>query len=141
MNPIVKNILAVIAGLVLGGLVNAGIVALGSSILPTPEGVDPNDIESIRANAHLYSWKHFINPFLAHAIGTLVGAFVVAKIAVSSHKKLSYLIGLIFMIGGIMMAVMIPELKYFSMVDILLAYFPFAWLGWSLAGKPNNQVA
>jgi hypothetical protein len=139
MSPLLRNILAVIAGAVIGGIVNIGIITLGPNLIPSPEGVNPNDIESIKANVDLYGFKHFIVPFLAHALGTLVGAFVAVKIGISKHKTLAYIIGGLFFIGGAMMAFMIQEFWKFSIIDLLLAYFPMAVLGWSLAGKGGDN--
>jgi len=36
MNPIIKNILAVLAGVVLGSAVNMGIIMISGSIIPPP---------------------------------------------------------------------------------------------------------
>lgn len=134
MNPILRNILAVVAGVVLGGLVNAGLINFSPSIVPLPEGVDPNDIESIKANIHLYEFKHFLMPFLAHALGTLVGAFVAAKLAVSHQMKFALGIGAFFLLGGIMAISMIPGPTWFAVMDLALAYLPMGWLGGKLGG-------
>jgi hypothetical protein len=137
MPTILRNILAVIAGLFIGGIVNAGIITLGSDLIAPPVGVDPNDIASIKAHADQYGIRHFIVPFLAHGLGTLVAAFIVTKIAISNQKKLSYIVAAFFLIGGAMMAFMLPEFWIYSIFDLLFAYFPMAILGWSLAGKKN----
>lgn len=135
MNPILRNILAVVAGLVIGVLINSGIIAISGSIVPLPEGVDPNDIESIKANIHRYSTMHFIMPFLAHAIGTLAGAFICAKIAASKKLILSLIIGVFFLLGGIMMVTMLPSPAWFNALDLVVAYLPMAWLGFILGKK------
>ena len=140
MNPILKNILAVLAGLIIGGAVNYGIIAISNSIVPLPEGVDPSDIESIKANIHLYKPKHFIMPFLAHALGTLAGAFTAAKIAASHQKTIGIAIGAFFLVGGIMAASMIPGPVWFKVLDLVVAYLPMGALGASLAMGKRNQV-
>ncbi len=139
MSPLLKNILAVIAGAIIGGLVNYGIIAIGPNLIPPPEGVNPSDIESIKANVGLYETKHFIVSFLAHALGTLVGAFIAVKLGVSKHRTLAYVIGGLFFIGGAMMAFMLPAFWKFSIVDLLIAYFPMGVIGWILAGKGDNN--
>ena len=53
MNPVLKNILAVIGGIAIGMGVNMGLIILSGSIIPPPEGVDPMNAESIKANIHL----------------------------------------------------------------------------------------
>ena len=49
MHPILKNILAVIAGLVIGGLVNQLLVTIGTKIIPLPNGAVVATLESIDA--------------------------------------------------------------------------------------------
>jgi len=136
MNPILKNILAVIAGVAVGMIINGLLINISSSLIPLPEGVDPNDFESIKTGMHLYAPKHFIMPFLAHALGTLAGAFTMAKIAASHPIKLGLLIGAFFLIGGVMMVQMLPETPtWFAALDILGAYLPMGWLGVKLANR------
>lgn len=134
MNPILRNVLAVVAGFILGSIVNMGIIQFGGALIPPPEGVNPADIESIKASMHLYEAKHFVIPWLAHALGTLVGAFVAVKLAASHHLKLALGIGVFFLLGGIMAANMIGAPLLATVVDLIGAYLPMAWLGARLAG-------
>jgi len=135
MSPLVRNILGFIAGCVIGGVVNAAIVGLGSNLVAPPEGVDPNDIESIKSNMHLYQPKHFIIPFLAHALGALFGGFIAARIAATRQLSIATAVGFFFLIGGIAMIFMLPETPtWFKAVDLLLAYIPMAYLGGKIAG-------
>lgn len=138
MNPILRNVLAVIAGAVIGGAVNMGLITIGPEFIPLPEGIDPNDMASLEANAHLMETKHFLFPFLAHALGTLVGAFLAAKFGASRQMMLALIIGAFFLAGGITAASMIPSPTWFIVSDLALAYIPMAWLGWKLAGSPTN---
>lgn len=133
MNPTLRNILAVVAGLIIGGLVNMGIVSLSPAIIPPPEGMDPSDMESIKEFMPQMEFRHFIFPFLAHALGTLVGAFAAAKLAVSKHMTFGLIIGAFFLIGGIMMVVQLPSPMWFNIVDLVGAYIPMGYLGVKLA--------
>ncbi|MBK7407185.1 MAG: hypothetical protein IPL49_19070 [Saprospirales bacterium] len=134
MHPILRNILAVIAGIFVGGMVNMGIIMLSSSIIPLPEGVNPADPESLKAGIHLFEPKHFIFPFLAHALGTLVGAYLTALIAANRKMILALVIGVVFLIGGIINVVNLPAPLWFDVLDLVAAYIPMGWLGWKLAG-------
>jgi hypothetical protein len=129
MNPIIRNILAVIAGLVVGSMVNMGIIAISSSIIPPPEGADVTTMDGLKASLHLFQPRHFIFPFLAHALGTLVGAIIAGMIAATHKMKFALSIGLIFMIGGIINVVMLPSPLWFTIVDLAGAYIPMGWLG------------
>lgn len=135
MNSTVKNILAVIAGLVIGSIVNMGLITISGSIIPPPEGVDNSTMEGLKESMHLFQPKHFIFPFLAHALGTLVGAFIASKIATSRKMTFAMVIGVFFLIGGITSVMMLPSPTWFSILDIVVAYIPMAWIGGKLAIK------
>ncbi len=135
MNKTLKNILILIGAMIVGSIVNMAIVMMSGSIIPLPEGVDPSDVESIKANIHLYTPKHFIFPFLAHALGTLVAGMIVGKWIVGKKDLWIGLVGGLFLGGGITAASMIPAPTWFIIVDLVLAYIPMAWLGWKLVRK------
>jgi len=133
MNKALQNSLALIFGLIIGAIVNMLIVSFGPALIAPPEGVDVNDIESIKANLYLYSPIQFLIPFLAHALGTLTGALVTAKIAKSHQLTFALIVGVFFLFGGIMMVVMLPTAPiWFILLDLLVAYIPMGYLGWKL---------
>jgi hypothetical protein len=129
MNPMIRNVLAVIAGLVVGSVANMGIIAISSSIIPPPEGADVTTMDGLKASMHLFQPRHFIFPFLAHALGTLLGAIIAGMIAATHKMKFALSIGLIFMIGGIINVVMLPSPLWFTIIDLLGAYIPMGWIG------------
>ncbi len=135
MNPILRNVLAVVAGFILGSVVNMGIISISGSIIPPPDGVDPSDIESIKASMHLYKPIHFLFPFLAHALGTLSGAYLAARLGASRKQILALVIGIFFLLGGIMVSNMLPAPSWFTVVDLFIAYLPMAWLGGLLGSR------
>ena len=135
MNPIIRNILAVVAGIIIGGAVNMGIILISSSIIPPPEGADITTMEGLKASMHLMQPKHFIMPFLAHALGTLVGASIAATIVVNHKMKFALAIGGWFLLGGIVNIFMLPSPIWFTVVDLAGAYIPMSYLGGKLATK------
>ncbi len=60
MNPILRNILAVIAGVIVGGIVNMSIVMISGTVIAPPEGVDVTTTEGLKASMHLFEPKHYI---------------------------------------------------------------------------------
>lgn len=135
MKKILLNILAIILGLFVGAFVNMTIINISGSIIPPPNGIDVSTEEGLKAAIPLFETKHFLFPFLAHAIGTLVGAFVTALIAKTHRKILALVIGLAFLVGGIMMILMVPSPIWFTLTDLLLAYIPMALLGYAISVK------
>jgi hypothetical protein len=138
MNPIIRNILAVIVGSFVAMFVNGSIISLGGEMLPVPEGIDPNDIESIKANIDRYTPVHFIAPFLAHAIGSLVGAIIACLIGVSRHRLLALIVVGFHFLGGLAMVVMLDFKPIsFTVIDLVFAYFPMGLLAWKMTGSKN----
>ena len=133
MNPIVRNILAVLAGAVAGSAVNMGIIMMSGSIIPPPEGADVTTVEGLKASMHLFQPRHFIFPFLAHALGTFAGAWLAARIAANHKMTFALVIGVFFLAGGIANIFMLPSPTWFTLIDLLGAYIPMAFLAGKLA--------
>ena len=134
MNPVLRNILAVIAGFIIGSIVNSGLVMLGHYIFPI-EGIDSShDAEALKRIMPTLGAEYFIFPFLAHALGTLAGAYAAAMIAFHHKMKMALVVGILFLLGGIAAVFMIPAPTWFVLLDLLMAYLPMAWLGGKLAG-------
>jgi len=139
MKPLLRNILALIAGLVFGGLVNMGIIMISGSIIPPPEGVDNTTMEGLKESMHLFQPKHFIMPFLAHALGTLVGALLTALIVTKDKMKWALPVGAFFLLGGVANVVMLPSPAWFNVLDLIFAYLPMAYISATLAVKFQNK--
>lgn len=139
MSTIPKNILAVVGGVVIGGLVNMGIITLGPKIIPLPDGVDMSDMDKFAENLQLFRPANFIAPWMAHALGTLVGAFFAAKIAATRKMTFAFGIGAFFLIGGITMVAMYGGPLWFIAADLFAAYLPMAYVAAVLAGANRSQ--
>ena|SRR5688572_17308934 len=128
MPNMLRNVLAVVAGIVIGSAVNMALIALGPSLIPPPAGADMTTAEGLSRAMRLLEPRHFVMPFLAHALGTLAGALAAWLIAASHKARFAYAIGVLFLCGGIAAGVMIPAPAWFIALDLLVAYLPMAWL-------------
>lgn len=132
MKNILRNIISVIVGAIIGSVVNMGIVMLSSSIIPLPQGVDMTNLaEGIK----LFEPKHYIMPFLAHALGTFVGSIIAAIISKNKKLLVALIIGAFFVVGGILNAIQLKFPVSYTLIDLLLAYIPMAYLAYLLAKK------
>jgi hypothetical protein len=129
MPNVLRNVLAVLAGIAVGTVVNMALITVSPSLIPPPAGVDVNSAESLSKAMHLFEPRHFIMPFLAHAVGTLAGALAAYLIAASYKAQIAYAIGAVFLCGGVAASFMIPAPTWFIALDLLAAYLPMAWLG------------
>ncbi len=135
MNSIVRNILAVVLGIVACFAAKFIIISISGSIVPPPEGMNMNDLESIKANAHLFQPKHFIMPFLDHSLGSLIGGLVAALVAANRKITFALVIGALHLVGGIFAAMLIPAPLWFIVLDLIVAYIPMAYLGGLIASR------
>jgi len=140
MKRVFRLILAVIAGLFIGSVVNMALVMASGHIIPSPAGVDTTTTEGLKAAMPLFEPKHFLFPFLAHAIGTLVGAFIATLAAPGRICGPAWAVGAFFLIGGIAAVAMLPSPLWFTVVDLVLAYLPMAWLGHRLAARGHRTA-
>jgi hypothetical protein len=129
MHPILRNVVAIVAGVVVGGIVNGAIISISADVIPPPEGAVLTTEEGLKAAMQLMEPKHFIMPWLAHAMGSLVGGMLAALIAATQKIRFALSIGLVFLLGGIYMVILLPSPWWFTLVDLVGAYLPMAFLG------------
>jgi hypothetical protein len=128
MPHLLRNVLAILAGIVIGGGVNMALITLSPSLIPPPAGVDVNNAESLINGMHLFEPRHFVMPFLAHALGTFVGALAAYLIAATYRARMAFVIGAVFFCSGVAASFMLPAPAWFIALDLLAAYLPMAWL-------------
>jgi len=133
MVKFLRLFLAVLAGLVVGSVVNMGLILVSGRVIPPPPGADVTTAEGLKASLHLFEARHFVFPFLAHALGTLSGAFAAGLLAPGRSALPASIVGGLFLAGGLVNAFLLPAPLGFTALDLVLAYVPAAWLGQALA--------
>ena len=133
MHVLLRLIAACLAGLITGSLVNGGILKLADVLLPPPAGVDMHSMAGLQAALPTLPALHFLGPWLAHAGGTLAGAWLASRLLPPRQWTGALLVGLLFLAGGITMAWQLPAPRWFELTDLLLAYLPMTALGHWLA--------
>lgn len=141
MPKLLRNVLAVIAGFVIGAIVNSALIAASPSIIPPPAGVDVKNAESLSRSIHLFEPRHFVMPFLAHALGTFAGALAACAIAATHKARMAYVVGALFLLGGVAASFMIPAPAWFIAVDLVAAYIPMAWLAARIGARNEHRNA
>lgn len=140
----IRITLSILLGIVAGSCVNMGLIMMGGQLIPPPAGADVSTMEGLAAALPLFEPKHFVFPFLAHALGTLVGAFAAARLAPASATVAAFAVGGFFLLGGAANVMLLPGPLWFNALDLLLAYLPMTWLGLKLAGgksaTPNQPT-
>jgi hypothetical protein len=139
VGQIVRNVVAVVVGVAAGSVVNMGLVMVSGQVIAPPAGADVTTMEGLRSSLHLFEPRHFLFPFLAHALGTLAGAVVAARLASTRRAALALVVGLVFLAGGVANTLMLPSPLWFTLADLFGAYIPMAWIGGRL-GAPRSPA-
>ena len=140
MGHTVRILLAVVLGFVIGGVANMAVLMIGMAVIPLPEGADVSSSESLAESMKLFKPINFVTPLLAHAIGTLVGGFVAAKIGASHAMRCAIAVGVCFFLAGVSMAMSVGGPTWFLAADLVLAYIPMAILGGLLAVRAKRPT-
>jgi hypothetical protein len=135
MPKVLRLIIATVLGFAAGSAVNMGLILVSGSVIPPPAGADVTTTEGLKASMHLMEPKHFLFPFLAHALGAMAGAFVATLLTPGRSRGPAYVVGALFFLGGCAAAYMLPAPAWFNAVDLLLAYGPPTLLGHLLAAR------
>jgi hypothetical protein len=132
MSNNLKNILALIAGLLLGGILNTKILGLNGTLIPMPEGANVSTPEGLARSMSLFQPIHFMAPFLAHALGTFFASWITVQFAGTPSIIRAMVPGVLFLAAGVYMVVILDAPLWFEITDLVLAYIPMAWLGFKL---------
>ena len=122
----IRNIVAVIAGLVVGMLVNMALVLLNVYVFfPMPPGTDMADPEQFNAYIATLPTVAFFVVLAAHLGQSFVGGWTAARIGSSRPMMLAMIVGVGTLAGGIinMMTVKGPTWMYIE----LPLYLVVAW--------------
>ena len=135
MKSYLLNTLLFLGAMAAGAYLNGALISVSGYIIPYPEGVDVTTMPGLAAGMILWEPKHFLFPFLAHASGTLLSAFIVSKWSTLYAYGQAVGVGLIFFAMGALMVWELPSPLWFDVMDLSLAYFPMAALGFWWGAK------
>ncbi len=121
-----RNIAAVIAGLVVGMIVNFALLQLNTVFFPLPDGVDMTDTAQMKDVIQGMPAAAWILVFAAHLGQAFVGAWVAARLGASRRMMLAMIVGVLSLAGGIANAVMLSA-PVWTWVE--MPFYPVvAWL-------------
>ena len=142
---ILKHVIIWFASILVGAISNSFLLQLGLTLIPPPIGANFNTPEGLAASMPLLDPEHFIAPFAAHALGTLVSAILLTWLLKSTSKNPALIAGLIFFAGGLYMILILPAPLWFNLLDLTLAYFPMGllgyWIGRKIVEKTNKHIS
>lgn len=140
MNPVVRSILAVIAGMLVAFVIIALVEMVGMRVYPPPAGMDPRDPESIKAAMAQIPLGALLVVLLAYAAGSVAGGWIAARFAPRARLMHAMIVGAILLGAGIMNMTMFPHPGWFW-VSAIAIYLLGAWSGGSAAAPAARSAA
>lgn len=130
-----RNVLAVIVGLIAGSLVNMGLVMFNGFVLhPMPEGMDMMDTEQMNSYVSTLPTSAFFVVLAAHLSQAFVGGWVAARMGAARPVLLALIVGVFSLVGGILNMMTITEGPGWMIVELPL-YLVVAWLAGRMVAK------
>ena len=136
----IRNILAALAGLVVGIAVISLIQKISHSVYPFPSDVQWNNPEAARLALQQAPVGALLIVLLGYIVGSYAAGLVAAIIGPLAAKRNAILIGAVLTFTGVVNLVMLPHPGWFWVS--VLVYLPFTWLGakTGMAIKNKNQI-
>lgn len=135
MPAILKSIVAVIGGVVLGFIVIFVVQNISSAMYSLPEGVRMDDRDALARAMSALPLGAFLLVLLSYAMGSLLGGWTAARYAPSSPVAHAVAVGVLLTITGLMNLMAFRHPTWFIVLNVPEFVF-FAWLG-GLAGRPS----
>ena len=123
----IRNILAVILGIIVGMIFNMAVVILNTAVLyPVPEGFDWNDTEKVAEYFSGLPLTAFLVVLVAHLGQAFFGGLVAAGISRNAAMTVAMIVGVLSMLFGIVNMMMMPNPAW-MWIEVPL-YLLAAWL-------------
>jgi hypothetical protein len=131
-----RQILAVVAGLITGSVCMGGVEKTGHYLYPPPAGAGDGDMEALKAYVADAPFMALFFVILAYAIAAVVSGFTASKISNNGKHTSALICGIIFLLTTIYMMASLPTPIWFWILGILVWGLVFA--GHQLALKTRK---
>ena len=136
----IRNICAVLIGLVAGMIINMLIVMFSTVLYPMPEGVNFNDREGLAAYIETLPVTAFLIVMLAHLGQAFFGGWIAALISRKNPMLVAMVIGVLSMLAGLYNLSTLPAPAW-MWIEVPL-YLVAAWVAARLvlARRADQQI-
>jgi hypothetical protein len=134
----VKNLLAVVAGVIVGGLMVAVMEIIGHSLFPPPPGLDASNPASLAKLMEQVPMGAKLSVVVAWAVGSLAAGFVAGKLASFNGSTMALIAGGVLLCAGGYTMIAIPH-PVWMVIAGLLVPLPSAYAGWRLTAKSRTE--
>lgn len=123
-----RSIGAVILGVIVAGLSVAFLETLGHRIFPPPPEASSSDPEVLAKVLAELPIGALLLVLVSWFLGTLIGAWVAARLVSDSRAAHGLVVGGVMMIGGVVTMLQVPHPQWFMVLGALV-FLPAAYIG------------
>jgi hypothetical protein len=115
-----RNILAVFAGIIVGSICIWGVETLNHLLYPFPKGIKPDDMEGFKNYIETLPFLGKFMVIVGYALGAVVSGFIATKVAKSEKPNLAIICGVIFLCFTIYNMSVLPTPIWFWILGVLV---------------------
>ena len=113
-----RNIIAVIAGIVVAGMTVATVEGLGHWLVPLPADLDTSDVEQLRAYAQDAPMSAMLMVIIAWTLGTFTGGVAAAWLGDRRPWLFAGSVALVVAMGAAANLIMLPHPTWFGIAGL-----------------------
>ena len=136
---IMRNAIALLAAIVLGGLVVLLVQSISLALYPPPADLDWQDADQVNDFISGLPTGAFLIVLLSHLGGALVAGWTCGLIVRRKWLGGAIALGVFFTLAGISNLLAIPHPTWFAIVDTV-GYLPCAVLGLTVGARMTSKV-
>ena len=137
MKILLRNILALLAGVFAGVVLVSAIQFVNNRLYPTPEGFDPRNAEMMRQYVATLPLAAFLIVLLSYLVGFTAAVGLAARLSATAHQRQGVLVAAFFGAVSVLNLRAFPHPVWFW-VGNLVVLLAAIWFGlrWGLPRNP-----
>ena len=128
-----RNVIAVILGIIAGMALNMGILEINYLAYPIPEGLDIHNSAQLQNYLDALPALAFLVAMVAHLAQSFGGGWIAARLGSSRPMLLAMIVGAVSLAGGVMMMARVKGPAWMA-IELPL-YLVVAWLAGNIEQK------
>lgn len=132
IGSIARSMIAIVLALVLALILVIGIEAVSSVLHPLPPGLDPADLEALKAHVARYPPAVLFLGGLGWGLTTLVSAWLATRLGAGRHPAHGILVGSLLLAAAVTNMLMLPYPIWFWILNLVILPLSIClgtWLG------------
>jgi hypothetical protein len=120
IGSIARSVIAVVLALVLALALIIGVEVMSSILHRLPPGLDPNDLEVVKAHVARYPPAVLLLAGMGWGLTTLLSAWLATRLGSGRHPAHGILVGSILLIAAIGNMLMLPYPRWFWILNLVV---------------------